>query len=62
MINNKKLNSPLTELFIIGRKLNIPSVFIAQSYFKVPKEFRLNTTYEHFYNENFQRKTSTNCN
>ena len=44
MINNKKLNSPLTELFVIGRKFNIPIVFIAQSYFKVPKEFRLNTT------------------
>ena len=47
MINNKKLNSMVTELFIRGRKLNIPIVFITQSYFKLPKEVRLNTT--HFF-------------
>ena len=45
MINNKKLNSIVTELFIRGRKLNISIVFITQSYFKVPKDVRLNTTY-----------------
>ena len=47
MINNKKLNSIVTELFIRGRKLDIPLVFITQSYFKVPKDVRLNTT--HFF-------------
>ena len=36
MINNKKLNSIITELFIRGRKLNISLIFITQSYFKVP--------------------------
>ena len=30
MINNKKLNSLVTELFITGRKLNISLVFITQ--------------------------------
>ena len=44
MINNKKLNSIVTELFIRGRKLNISVVFISQSYFKVPKDVRLKTT------------------
>ena len=44
MINNKTLNSIVTELFIRGRKLNISLVFITQSYFKVPKDDRLNTT------------------
>ena len=43
MINNKKLNSIVTKLFIRGRKLNISLVFIAQSYFKVPKDVRLNS-------------------
>ena len=43
MINNKKLNSVVTELFIRGRKSNIYLVFITQSYFKVPKDIRLNT-------------------
>ena len=38
MINNKKLNPVVTELFIRGRKLNIPIVFITKSYFIVPKE------------------------
>ena len=47
MINNKKLNSIITELFIRGRKLSISPVFITQSYFKVPKYVRLNTT--HFF-------------
>ena len=37
MINNKKLNPVVTELFIRGRKLNISIVFITQSYFKAPK-------------------------
>ena len=35
VINNKKLNSVVTELFIRGRKLNISIVFITQSYFKL---------------------------
>ena len=47
IINSKKLDSIVTELFIRGRKLNISLVFITQSYFKVPKDVRLNTT--HFF-------------
>ena len=46
-IKNKKIDSIVTELFISGRKLNISLVFITQSYFKVPKDVRLNTT--HFF-------------
>ena len=44
MINNNKLNPIVTESFIRGRKLNISIVFITQSYFKVPKDVRLNST------------------
>ena len=47
MIYNKKLNSIITELFIRGRKLNISIAFITQSYFKVPKDVRLNSI--HFF-------------
>ena len=47
MINNEKLNPIVTELFIRGRKLNISNVFITQSYFKVPKDVRLNSS--HFF-------------
>ena len=47
MINNKKLNPIVTELFVRSRKLNISIVFITQSYFKVPKDVRLNST--HFF-------------
>ena len=47
MINNKKLDSIVTEMFIRGIKLNISIVFITQSYFKVPKDVRLNST--HFF-------------
>ena len=44
MIHNQKLNSIVTELYITGRKLNISLVCITQSYFKVPKDVRLNTS------------------
>ena len=44
MINKKKLDSIVTELFIRGRKLNISIAFITQSYFKEPKDVRLNST------------------
>ena len=47
MINNKKLDSIVNDLFIRGRKLNISIVFITQSYFKVPKDVKLNST--HFF-------------
>ena len=47
MIHNKKLNSVVNELFIRGRKLNISLVLITQSYFKVPKDVRLNAS--HFF-------------
>ena len=47
MIHDKKLNSIVTKLFIRGIKLNISLVFITQSYFKVLKNVRLNTS--HFF-------------
>ena len=47
MINNRKLDSIVTQLFIWGRKVNISLVYIVQSYFKVQKDVRLNTT--HFF-------------
>ena len=59
MIHNKKLNSIVTEFFIKGRKLNMSLAFITQSYFKVPKDVRVNTT--HFFiskipnKENFEK-------
>ena len=51
IINNRNLNSVVTELFIRGRKLNISLVFITQSYFKVPKDVTLHTN--HFLSKNF---------
>ena len=47
MINNNKLNPIVMELFIRGRKPNISMVFITQSYFKIPKDVRLDST--HFF-------------
>ena len=40
MIDNKKLSSITTDLFIRGRKLNTSIVFNTQYYFKVPKDVR----------------------
>ena len=45
MINNEKINTLLTELFIRSRKLEISIVFTTQSCFKVPKDVRLNPTH-----------------
>ena len=50
MINNKKLNPTVTELFVKGKKLYMSIVFITQSYFKVLKGFRLDSAF--FYHEN----------
>ena len=44
MINKKKLNLVVTELFIRGGKLNISIAFIMQSYFKVSKDVKQNST------------------
>ena len=45
MISSKKFNQIVTDLFIRGKKLNISSVFITQSYFKALEDVRLNCTY-----------------
>ena len=58
MVNNKALNPVATELFIRGRKPNISIVFMTQSYFKVPKDVRLNSI--HFLSREFQIKESFN--
>ena len=47
MINNKRLNLIVIQLFIRDRKLGISTVVITQSYFKVPKDAKLNST--HFF-------------
>ena len=46
MISNKKLNAIVTELFIRGRKLNISLAFIMRSYFKIPKDARINSKFK----------------
>ena len=63
MIHNRKLDSTVTELFIRVKKLNISLVFVTQSYFKIPKDVKLNTT--HFFiakipNRQQLRETATN--
>ena len=52
MLNNKKRNLIVTELFVRCKKLNILFVFITQSYFAVPKNIRLSTT--HYFVMKFQ--------
>ena len=60
MIHNKNLDSVVTELFIRGRKLNISLFFITQSYFKVPKDVRLNTNHFFIAENSRQQRTSRN--
>ena len=47
MIDNKKLNPIVTELFIRSIELNISIAFIEKSHFKVSKDVRVNST--HFF-------------
>ena len=42
MLSNKKINPIVTELFTRGRESSISLVFIAQSYFILPNNSRLN--------------------
>ena len=44
MISNRKSNQIVTELYTRRIKLHISTVFIAQSYFIIPKDIRLNCT------------------
>ena len=61
VINNKKLNPIITELFIRGKKLHISVAFIIQSYFKLPKDVRLSS--KHFFVMKIpnRKTTSSNC-
>ena len=54
MLSNRKLNPVAIGLFIRGRKLNIAIVFITQSYFALPKNIRLNSTYYSVYENSKQ--------
>ena len=54
MLNNKRRNPVVTELFIRDIELNISLVFITQFYFAVPKNIRLNST--HYFVRKFPNK------
>ena len=54
----KRLNPVVTQVFIRGRKLGISIIFVTQSYFKLLKDIRLNST--HFFIMKIP-KTSPNC-
>ena len=43
MLNNKKLNPIVNELFVKNRKLNISLVFITQTYFTILKNIKINS-------------------
>ena len=45
IMSSKKFKAIIKELFIRCRKLNISIVFITQSYFRTPKDVRLNSTH-----------------
>ena len=50
MLNNKKLNTIVTKLFIRSRELKISLVFITKSYFAMPENVRLSSTFIIFTN------------
>ena len=54
IMSSKNFKAIIKELFIICRKLNISIVFITQSYFRTPKDARLNST--HYVIMNIQSK------
>ena len=64
IMTNKIFQAIIKELFISCRKLNISFLFITQSYFCVPKDFRLNSTHYLIMKINNRRelKLLENCN
>ena len=58
---NKRFQAIIKELFISCRKLNISLVFITQSYFSVPKEVRLISTYYLIMKIYKKKRITTNC-
>ena len=61
MINNKKLNPVVIELFLRDRNLDISIALITQSDFKVSKDITLNCTQFCYYENSEQKRTSTVC-
>ena len=61
VINNKKLNPEVIELFIRGRKLNMSIVLITQLCLKVPKDVRPNSTHLFIIKIPKKKRASTNC-
>ena len=45
IMRSEKFKAVIKELFIRCRKLNISIVFITQSYFRIPKDTKLNSTH-----------------
>ena len=41
----QKIPPKVTDLFVRGRKLNLSVIFITQSYFRTPKDIRINCTH-----------------
>ena len=54
MFSSNKINPVVTKLFLIGRKLNISGVFIAQSCFSIPINIMLNSI--HYFIMNVSKK------
>ena len=59
IMDNRRFQAIIKELFIRCRKLNISLVFITQSYFSVPKDVRLNSTH---YENKQQNRIKKYCN
>ena len=60
MICNKKFSVIVTEIFIRGRKLNILTILMTQSYFQVSEDVGLYCTYFFYYENSKQTRASTN--
>ena len=56
IMNNKRFQAIIKELFIRCRKLNISLLFITQSYFSVQNKVRLNSTHYLFFKVNNRRE------
>ena len=56
IMTKKRFQAIIKELFIKCRKLNISHVYITQSYFSIPKDFRLNSTHYLIMKINNQRE------
>jgi len=58
-LTNKKNLDKIGELYVRGRHHNVSTIFLTQLYFRIPRDFRLNTNYLALFNSYNKRELNS---